>query len=81
MVADATIDENATGSFLLHGYARDDTWNWATLGGFLYADTATAGGMTQTAPTGTDDVIQILGVAITADIVYFNPQLVQVEHV
>jgi hypothetical protein len=80
MCSDASIAENASGDFLLHGFARDDTWNWGTLGGFVYVDTATAGGMTQTAPSGTDDVVQILGVVVTSDIVYFNPQLVQVEH-
>jgi hypothetical protein len=36
--------------------------------------------MVQIAPTGTDDVIQILGIALAADVIYFNPQLVQVEH-
>ncbi len=81
MCASVSIAENATGNFLLIGYARDDTWNWATLGSLLVADKATPGGMLRIvdAPTGEDDVIQILGVAITADIIYFNPQLVQVE--
>jgi hypothetical protein len=31
-------------------------------------------------PTGADDVIQIMGVATHADRMYFNPQLVQIEH-
>jgi len=78
--ADATIAENATGNFLLMGFARDDTWNWATLGGTLYLDTATAGGMTQTAPSGTDDVIKICGYAVTADIIYLNPEQTMVIH-
>jgi hypothetical protein len=80
LVADASIAENSAGTFLLHGFARDDTWNWATVGSFVYLDTATAGGMTQTAPSGTDDVIQICGVVVTADVIYFNPHLVMVEH-
>ena len=76
----AGIAENSTGNFLLVGVARHDAWNWTTLGGFVYLDTATPGGMTQTPPSATDDVIQILGIAIHADYVYFNPQLVMVEH-
>lgn len=73
-----TIDLDASGDFLLTGIARDDTWAW-TVGGLIYLST-TAGAMTQTAPSGADDVIQILGVATHADRMYFNPQLVQIEH-
>jgi len=80
LVADANIAENAAGNFLLQGFARDDTWNWATLGSFVYLDTATAGGMTQTAPSATDDVIQICGIATHADMIYFDPHLTMVEH-
>ena len=82
MCADATIAEDADGNFLLVGFARNDAgWAWATLGQPLYLDATTAGTMNQTAPAGVNDVIQILGIAVTADISYFNPQLVQVEHV
>lgn len=78
-MAAATIANDASGRFALPGsFIRDDTWNW-TVGGLIYLDTATAGGATQTAPSGTDDVVQILGVATHADRMYFNPQLVQVE--
>lgn len=74
----ATIANNADGEFLLSGYARNDAWNW-TVGGLIYLSTTT-GALTQTAPSGTDDVIQILGVATHADRMLFQPQLVQVEH-
>jgi hypothetical protein len=81
MCADASISADAGGNFLLMGIARDDTWNW-TVGGLIYGTvTGTTGNtLSQTAPTGTDDVIQIMGVATHADRMYFNPQLVQVEH-
>jgi hypothetical protein len=75
----ATINADASGSFLILGIARDDTWAW-TVGGLIYLST-TGGAMTQTAPSGTDDVIQILGVATHADRMFFNPNLVQIEHV
>lgn len=78
VMALASISTDATGNFLLQGIVRNDAWNW-TVGGLIYLST-TAGALTQTAPSGTDDVIQILGVATHADRMYFNPQLVQVEH-
>lgn len=76
-LATGTINANATGEFLLLGYMRDDTWNW-TVGGYLYVST-TPGNPTQTAPSGSGDQVQVLGVAITADIIYFCPSLELVE--
>jgi len=63
--------------FLLQGIARNDAWAW-TVGGLVYL--STAGAMTQTAPSGADNVVQVLGVATHADRMYFNPQLAVVEH-
>lgn len=81
MCADASIAANASGNYLLMGIARDDTWNW-TVGGVIYGTvTGTSGNtLSQTAPTGTDDVVQILGIATNSKRIYFNPQLVQIEH-
>jgi len=81
MCADASISADASGNYLLLGVARDDTWAW-TVGGLIYLTvTGTTGNtLSQTAPTGTDDVVQIVGVATHADRMFFNPQLVQVEH-
>ena len=76
-LATGTIAENATGEFLLLGFFRDDTWNW-TPGGLIYAS-CTAGELTQTAPAGTGDQVQVVGVALTADIILFNPSLELVE--
>lgn len=80
MCCDASIANNASGNFLVLGVARDDTWAW-TVGGLIYATvTGTTGNtLSQTAPTGTDDVVQIIGVATHADRILFNPQLVQIE--
>ncbi len=74
----ATIAADASGSFLHIGIARDDSWAW-TVGAKLYLS-LTAGAITETAPSATDEVIQLLGVATHADRMLFNPQLVQVEH-
>lgn len=64
--------------FLLLGFMRHDAWSWSP-GGLFYVDRTTAGGLTQTAPTTTGDQVQVLGVAITADIIYLCPSLELVE--
>ncbi len=73
-IAPSAISDTATGEILLQGYIRDDTWNW-TIGGEMYLS-ETAGGMTQTAP----GIEQVVGIALTADVVYFNPSLDIIEH-
>lgn len=80
MCADASINANASGYWLMYGVARDDSWNW-TVGGAIYATvTGTSGNtLSQTAPTGEDDVVQIVGVATHADRMIFAPSLATVE--
>ena len=80
MCVDASIAGDAIGNFMLMGIARDDTWDW-TVGGLIYGSiTGTTGNtLTQTPPSSTDEVVQILGVATHADRMYFNPNLSQVE--
>ena len=80
MCADSSISADASGSYLLHGIARDDAWGW-TPGGIVFLSTAgtTGNTLTQTKPTSTDEVVQVIGVATHADRIYFNPSLVQVE--
>jgi len=68
---------DALASFLLLGYFRDDTWNW-TAGEYLYVGT-TPGELTQTRPSGLGDQVQVLGIAITANIIFFCPSLELVE--
>lgn len=82
MCIDANISADASGNYLLYGVARDDTWNW-TVGGLIYISITgtTENTLTQTAPSGTDEVIQIIGVATHADRMIFMPNLVQVEHI
>jgi|GEM_PF-2502522 len=60
------------------GIIKKSGWGWTT-GGLLYL--STGGGMTQTPPSGTDVVAQIVGVATGSNEVFFNPSLVQVEMV
>ena len=76
-LAMATIAADATGETLVKGRVRDDTWNW-TVGGAIYAST-TPGELTQTAPSGSGDQVQILGYAYHADKMIFDPSPVLVE--
>lgn len=63
---------------LLRGFVRDDDWAW-TVAGRVYLST-TAGALTQTAPSGEDDVVQVVGVATHADRMYFFPTLETLEY-
>lgn len=75
-----TVTANNPGTYLLFGIARDDTWAW-TVGGKIYLSTTgtTGNTLTQTAPSGASDVVQVLGIATHADRVFFKPELVTVE--
>jgi hypothetical protein len=72
-MAAATISADTAGVFLRQGWARDDTLT-NTVGGKIFAST-TAGGQTQTAPSGSGDQVQVIGLAEHADYFYFNPSL------
>jgi hypothetical protein len=52
------------------GTVRNDAWSW-TPGGVIYLS-ATAGGLTQTAPATSGDKVQQVGRALTADIILLN---------
>lgn len=77
-MAIATIAGNATGLFLKKGFARDDTWNW-TVAAELWLDTATAGGLTETKPSGSADIVRLIGYAKAADYIEFDPSKVYLE--
>jgi hypothetical protein len=62
-----------TCSMLVGGRVRDDDWNW-TVGGLIFASAAAVGGLTQTPPNGSTDVVQIVGVAYHADKMIFAPE-------
>lgn len=74
--------ESGTGSkrIMLLGTMRDDTWDW-TLGdgqaNLLYL--GEQGAITATVPEGTGVQVQVIGYMLSADKIYFNPQLVIAE--
>ena len=57
---------------LVMGYIRDDTWDFT--GAMVYAS-VTPGAMSSTAPTETGDQVQRVGVAKSADILFFDPSI------
>ncbi len=75
-----TINADASGEFLRRGWIRDDSAYNFTFGaqaGTIYL--GESGAITQTAPSGSGDQVQVLGWALEADIWYFEPQFVIVE--
>lgn len=81
-VAIALETGTGTKKVLLSGLIRNDGWNFTTGPGELglvFLST-TVGTLTQTAPSGTDDVVQVVGFALSDDVLYFSPQLHLIEH-
>jgi len=77
----ATIDENATGLFLIYGEAYDASWSF-DIGKSVYLSAGTAGLITKTMPTKvTGNQVQVLGqcVMTTAKILW-NPSMVVMEY-
>lgn len=69
---EAGTDGNPLEVALPGSFIRDDTWAW-TVGGAIYLST-TAGALTQTAPSATDDVVRVVGYALSADVIWFQPE-------
>ena len=79
MVVSAGTDGNAC-TILLVGVIRADAKFPAfTINNPIYVS-ETAGSVTQTQPTTTDVVIRIVGAALTADEMYFNPDFTWTTH-
>jgi predicted RecA/RadA family phage recombinase len=75
------ISADATGKFLLKGIFRDDSYAAPIASGTPLYLSASAGNITATAPTTTDYVVQVVGIALTGDIIYFNPSFNYITHV
>lgn len=56
---------------LIRGFFKNTSWSF-TVGSTLYLSTS-LGGITQTAPSGTGDIVRVVGYAVAADEVFFNP--------
>ena len=62
---------------LLRGYVENASWSWS-IGGSLYLSTL-AGSITQSAPTGTLDIIRIVGYALSSNTIYWCPDNTWIE--
>jgi len=72
-MADAAISADVTGIFLKEGTVRDDSLT-LTVGTKIYGS-VTAGEQTQTAPSGSGDQVQVIGLAKHANYFRFEPNL------
>lgn len=70
------IDTNIK-SVLFTGFIKDNSWSW-TVGGLIYAS-CTPGGLTQTAPAGSADQVQVVGIATHSTKIFFNPNYILIE--
>ena len=68
-------DADATGTLLLWGNIRaDDEFPAFTVGAPVFLSEDTAGILKSAAPEGTDEVVRIVGQAMTADSLFFSPE-------
>jgi hypothetical protein len=85
-MATGTINQDAAGVFLLHGYIRNDAWTWTEHGVRIFVSAATAGLMTETPPTGANTYIQEVAIIIDSvigggatDEIFFNPSFTSLQ--
>jgi len=71
-----TAGTGASKQCLTHGTVTETDWNW-TPGAILYLSTApgTTTGITASAPSGSGNAVQRIGVALSADTLLFSPSL------
>lgn len=67
----ASISANASGTLLIQGNVRYDSWSLAA--NKVYLSAATAGAITTTIPSTTGNQIQVLGTVKTSTKLYFKP--------
>ncbi|HUW67328.1 MAG TPA: hypothetical protein VMW20_04685, partial [Candidatus Nanoarchaeia archaeon] len=78
MVVLATAAGTGDKILLTRGTFQDaGTWNW-TPGATLYLS-ETAGQLTETAPTTSGAIVRIMGYALTADSIFFDPDKTYIE--
>lgn len=69
-IAAASVGAGTNLNVVVSGTVRNDSWTW-TVGGSIYLS-ASAGTLTQTAPTTSGHAVQRVGVALSADSAYLN---------
>jgi hypothetical protein len=78
------LSADANGKFLLYGFIEDNgTFPAYTVGGTIFtpeAETSSQNVPEQTAPDTDGDFVQVLGFAVTANKLFFNPSNDVIEH-
>jgi hypothetical protein len=59
---------------LTKGQICNTAWDWSA--GLIYASDGSAGALTQTAPAASAEIVQVVGYAMSADTMWFEPSLV-----
>tara|TARA_R100000329_G_scaffold44103_1_gene41278 strand:- start:72 stop:1973 length:1902 start_codon:yes stop_codon:yes gene_type:complete len=75
----ADIANSGTGKVLLSGFIHDADILDCTIGGEMYVSEDTAGALTKTLPASSGDRVQVVGVGLHADKMFFNPSYDIVE--
>jgi len=79
-MAIADVANGASGNFLMYGFAHDaSAFISLTIGGEVYVSDTAAGALDATAPADDGEFVQILGIGMHGDKIFFNPQLAMVE--
>jgi len=79
VMATTTVVSNDFSDFLILGVARDASWNW-TPGGMIYVTVngSTGSTLSQTPPSAAEDVVQIVGWALSSIVMMFKPELTRI---
>jgi hypothetical protein len=77
LIGIATNGAGFSRGMLIRGYFKNTAWSF-TIGAPVYLS-VTAGGLSSTQPTATGDIVRVVGYAIAADELYFNPSQDWVE--
>lgn len=79
LVVVASTDADTPCTVLTHGIITDTDWNW-TVGNTIYVADGDAGAVTATLAdiSDTNDVVQVVGIAVHADSIFVNPSLTTV---
>jgi hypothetical protein len=79
LVVVASTDADTPCTVLTHGVITDTDWNW-TPGNAIYVADGDAGAITATLAdiSDTNDVVQVVGIAVHADSIFVNPSLTTV---
>ena len=78
-IATAAVANGASGNFMLFGTVYDASLATLGIGGEVYVSEDTAGAVTATLPASSGDRVQVVGIGMHADKMFFNPNSTVIE--